>query len=898
MADGTIRIATKLDTSGTKKDLAALEKMIDRAAANIQKATAQLMGDPASGIGKAEDAVKQLTPVLESVNEKIKRVAESMDALGQTKIAAPEFVALNKEIDATWDKIHSLDDRMRRFTETGGNENSTTFKRMEYDADGLYNTLESLLAKKEQLEQSGGDYIIGADTGAYADLMAQMSDIAVKTQSLNDSYAGLTGVISEVRGEIESADDAQKKLEEDTKEYGSTANGSFKEAASAADTIKDSLERAAKKVARFSIAMLGVRGIYSLLRKAANAYMSDNETLTNRIAMAWSSLGQMLGPIIEYIVNLFLKAIGYINAFVSALTGINYIAKANAKSLNKQAGATAAAGGAAAKAEKQLASFDEQNKLTDTSSGGGGGGGGGSVGGLEFETPELDPDFLAKIEWLAAHFKDILWYVGAIAAGVLGWKIASAFTDSLGKCAAVAAALAGTVVYVKGFIDAFKNGVDWKNLSEMLGGMVVAAIALGIAFGPVAAAVALLVGGIGLLVVGIKDFIETGEMSVPVFAAIETGILAIGTAIGLLTAAAGSIINPIPLIIAAIVGLVVAIVTYWDEIKAAVSTAIQWIKDLFSKVINWINTNVIKPISNFYTNKIKPLLTELVNWVSTKFHELMDWLDQHVIQPIVSVYEKWIKPTFDKIIEIIKKVCEIISALFGYLWGRIKEIFAPVVQWFREKFNAAKDAVVNAFSSVASFFSGIWQSIKNVFANVTTWFRNKFSEAWQAIKNVFAPFGDFFAGLWDKIKTTFSTLGTSIGNAISGAVKSGINGVISLIQNTINGAISLINGAINLINKLPGVHVSKVSYLYLPRLARGGIVNNPGRGVPLVAGEAGREAILPLDNNTGWMDILAEKINGGTNASQIVIPVYLSGKQIARYVVDLQARQAFATNGA
>ena len=78
----------------------------------------------------------------------------------------------------------------------------------------------------------------------------------------------------------------------------------------------------------------------------------------------------------------------------------------------------------------------------------------------------------------------------------------------------------------------------------------------------------------------------------------------------------------------------------------------------------------------------------------------------------------------------------------------------------------------------------------------------------------------------------------------------------------------------------------------LPKLAVGGIVNRPGRGVPAIIGEAGAEAVLPLENNTEWMDILAEKIGGN-----VTIPIYMDGKKIATYVVDIQKKKAFAMNG-
>ena len=125
--------------------------------------------------------------------------------------------------------------------------------------------------------------------------------------------------------------------------------------------------------------------------------------------------------------------------------------------------------------------------------------------------------------------------------------------------------------------------------------------------------------------------------------------------------------------------------------------------------------------------------------------------------------------------------------------------------------------------------------------------------------------------MWDTIRNTFSNLGASIADAIGGAVKAGINGVISIIENTINGAIGLINGAINLINKIPGVSIGKMSNLSLPRLAHGGIIGNGGAmvaeaGPELVQMVNGKAVVTPLTNTARNTAIDTAK---GSRAQQI-----------------------------
>ena len=241
------------------------------------------------------------------------------------------------------------------------------------------------------------------------------------------------------------------------------------------------------------------------------------------------------------------------------------------------------------------------------------------------------------------------------------------------------------------------------------------------------------------------------------------------------------------------------------------------------------------------------------------------------IQNIFSVVGTWFSNIFQAAWNGIQTAWSGVVSFFQSVWNGISNAFANAGNWFSNIFKQAWQGIQNAFSSAKSFFQNTWNSITNVFSGCANWFKDIFSKAWTNIKNVFNPVGDFFSGLWDKIKNKFSTLGTSIGNAISSSVKSGINSVIKLIENTINSAIGIINGAIGVINAIPGVNISKISKLSLPRLAKGGIAES---ATTAIIGEAGREAVLPLENNTEWMDKLADRIAARNNTpSKIVLQI-------------------------
>lgn len=138
-------------------------------------------------------------------------------------------------------------------------------------------------------------------------------------------------------------------------------------------------------------------------------------------------------------------------------------------------------------------------------------------------------------------------------------------------------------------------------------------------------------------------------------------------------------------------------------------------------------------------------------------------------------------------------------------------------------------------------------------------------------------------------------------DCIKQGMKDALNGVIGIVERTINNIVSKLNSfSIKIPNWVPTYGGSSlgfnIPYAHLPRLAKGGIVNNPGRGQAVIAGEAGAEAILPLQNNTEWMDMLVDKVADRISMN-VVNKITLDGKDINHSNRTYDSRYAFATNG-
>ena len=215
-------------------------------------------------------------------------------------------------------------------------------------------------------------------------------------------------------------------------------------------------------------------------------------------------------------------------------------------------------------------------------------------------------------------------------------------------------------------------------------------------------------------------------------------------------------------------------------------------------------------------------------------------------------------------------------------WEGIKNAWNNAGQWFNEKIVIPiKNFFGNLWNNIKNTASGAWQGIKGIFSGVGSWFSSKFQEAYYGITRIFSNIGSFFSGIWNRIKYTFSSLGTSIGNAISGAVRSGINGVIFMIERTVNRAISLINGGINLINKIPGVYVGHVPSLYLPRLAQGGYVKANTPQLAMIGDNRHQgEVVAPEDKLHSIMSEELSKFQGNGNNSEVISLL----KEILKYL--------------
>lgn len=581
--------------------------------------------------------------------------------------------------------------------------------------------LKSLRAESERLRKiTSGE--VSASPDAYISAYSRQSEVAAQikeqearlkeqdkiVESLDGKYAKITDKVME---QTSALDAAKTRAGELTREV-TNASGASERMELAAKNVSDSMNTFSKRVSglfkRVLVFSLITRALQSLRTWLGKTIMQNEEAraAVARLKAAFLTLAQ---PILQVVIPVFVKLVDILTQVVTAiakffgmLSGKSWGAQvAAAKGLNAEKEAIEGVGSAAEDASKSMASFDEINQITSNQAAGGGGGAGGAA------STDIAPDF-SNLDMAEDKLHDILGLVGAIAAGLLAWKIASMFTNDLSKIAGIALAAAGAFALVYFWLDAWKNGIDLQNFLGMLAGLAALAAGLAIAFGPIAAGIALVVGGLVMLVVGIKDVIENGFNLVNTLTIIA-GILAAGIGISLLTG------SWIPLLIAGFVAALVALVSFTGHGEELIE-GLKNIIDGFGKFFKGVFTGDLKLAAEGAKQiweGLKQTWNAIVNSIKDAWDMFITWLQSKspMLAAIFQTYGNFISGLFNSIKQWLSGIIEFISGVFTGDWTKawegVKDIFKGIWNGIITAVEYAINFIINGINLLISALNTI-----------------------------------------------------------------------------------------------------------------------------------------------------------------------------------------------
>lgn len=393
----------------------------------------------------------------------------------------------------------------------------------------------------------------------------------------------------------------------------------------------------------------------------------------------------------------------------------------------------------------------------------------------------------------------------------------------------------------------------------------------------------------GVLQVGVDIINALLEGIIKAFPSIIKTVLSllptiINAILTLLPQLTGAILEALPLVLDGILQLVAGILQALPDI---ILTIIDQIIACIPLLIDALMTNLPMIIEGIFAlvNGIVGALPDIILAIV----DILPQLISSILSGLMACLPQLLAGLVQLVMEIVIALPQILLALvqaviniFTGLWDGIVDIFANCGDWFKDAFTGAWEGITEAFSKAGQFFKDVWGSITSALAPVGRWFSDMFGKAWQGIKNAFSSIGSFFSGIWNNIKNIFSKVGTAIADGIKKAVSTAVNKVLSVACKIINGFIDAINFAIGIINAIPGVSISKISRLSVPAMAKGGVVDS---ATLALIGEQGKEAVVPLENNTEWIDMLASRLSGAMGGKGPVI-LQVDGRTFAEISCD------------
>lgn len=322
------------------------------------------------------------------------------------------------------------------------------------------------------------------------------------------------------------------------------------------------------------------------------------------------------------------------------------------------------------------------------------------------------------------------------------------------------------------------------------------------------------------------------------------------------------------LAVAALITLLVGNLIYlWktnDDFRGSVKEIWQDISDFITKVINdmWC---IVKDIWDKYGKDIVDGLKGAMKSIQDTILNVWE-----VIKPIIQGALEMLKWLWDEHLkDLVKQVGEFIAKLVSGALEIYNKFISPIINWLIKILGPVVSNVIthiiNVFGTlvagIADVAKGIFKVLGGVVDFITGVFTGNWKKAWQGVK-------DILKGVFD---------------ALVGIVKVPLNLIIDAVNFVIRGLSKL---SIKIPDWVPGFGGKTwgINIPTIPKLARGGIIDSPTLAM---VGEAGKEAVMPLENNTGWIDELASKIKAkGGNDGPLTVILRVGKTELARVVAD------------
>ena len=319
---------------------------------------------------------------------------------------------------------------------------------------------------------------------------------------------------------------------------------------------------------------------------------------------------------------------------------------------------------------------------------------------------------------------------------------------------------------------------------------------------------------------------------------------------------------------------------FWTNFAVSVEIGGQPVIDSISELFNSIWATAIDPAlqlisqtwADFSSSLVKvwneygqPLMNgigEFINKTIELFQKIYDNILEPIITPFLEnltwLWDTHLKGMIEQVMEFVAKLTtnalEVYNKFVQPIASFLLDILSPAFAFFGE-------TVSGKLSTVWAFISEGVNATLRIFGGLSDFISGIFTANWRKAWN---GIRDIFGGVFDSLKNLFKAPFNYI-----------IDGINSFIKAT---------NKIKIPDWVPGIGGKGFNIPKIPKLARGGIVDGP---TIAMVGEAGREAVMPLENNTEWISKLGKDVsmrinndNKSEETNRLLTEIYRKLEQI------------------
>lgn len=873
MADnGTLhelKVAIRVALSGYKKDMGNVKAETKKAREAINSETSKIksaMGNVSTQ--KAQQEIEKLTGQLEKQKEKItqqeivvNRLKSQYDDLvsgvSQDRSVSgieKQLKSAEKEFDTVRTKLFELYDAYNLAETASKNGGSSSqLSDLSVKIDELEPKYESLGRKVMSLTERLQQVKMNPEASASAQDLAAKLDAETKKLERMKNEAGtvkekLDAVLHSKSPPTTSNQLNQiiRKIRELTKSAKTssvqTSNG-FKRMETAIGKVKSRITNLVGSVLVFEVmrrAIVAVKEQLTSCLKTNQEFASSLNIIKTNLQVSFAAIYTAVLPAINALMSALASITTAIASLLSSLFGKTYAESLKTAQGLKTATKALNGYGSAAK-DKQLFSFDETHNINKEETSGGGEDGLVDTSMMLGETEGLLDKIKKALATLFDPFKE-------------AWEDKGA-----GVIEAAKYAFSSIVTLLKdigaSFAEVWSNGTGYQVCSTIL---------------DIVRNILLTIGNIATGWDEAWNFEDTGTKIVQNLFDILLNILDAFERMSEATAEWSANLDFTP-ILTAFNGLL-------DAIEPLTST--------ICDALVWMYENVLLPFAGWTIEDAMPTffnllasVLSLLNSVLSVFQPLALWLWESFLQPIA----EWTGGTICEVLGFIAELLtaisdwitehqETISSIIlmigegaAYIGGAITAMTQPAIAGIMALI-ASGTSLSQSWENIKAKAISLWNTIK---LNVT----QRITEIKTGIALMLTTVQLIWVTTWTNCKTTVTNIFNGIWSAIKGVINSILGGIEAMANGVINGVNAVINALNGLHFEIPdwvpgfggktfGFSIPLLSTVSLPRLAKGGIVDGT---TPLIAGEAGKEAIVPLENNTGWIELISNRISDFIN---------------------------------